>query len=437
MSEIPNLDIAWEEDSNGNIIHSKEGAWAMDLKKLQQEILAEKQLPEKKNHEKIREQKHKETLKESKKVHLIKKKVQSETTVILETPEKVDKKISIRDTLKRFKESLSFDEKDRKTIDLKGFHKHVNKLGKDSIMAMMLFGNSIKEKGPIQIKDTMAFSARNNLRDAWEKKIKLYGWSNPGLEKYYKKEVLPYVTWKRKMTPISREVWDTQIEEAIKKVRANLEIEKIFIKNPKKQDTLRKLIWLIGPAEMNSITFAELIDSTKPIRNEVFFNTILENAGPEFLAHFPALWDPYLSFGSSQLTDFAVWPDGGIWLMQRKYMKASLVPNDMRDIKIEDHHEWWYIFTIFNLKELLENSTDSQVAALNNALIDNPSKTKNQLIQYIAAAHNKPTEARKQFRNWIDDELVGKEFRTYLKSPTTKNNADKAGKNHTVQVALL
>ncbi len=431
------LDIAWEEDSHGNIIHSKEGVWAMDLKKLQQEILAENQVIKKKNHEKIQQKTQKETVKESKQINIIKKKAQSDTMAILEAPEKVKSKITIWDALKRFKESLSFNEKDRKTIDLREFHKHINKLGKDSIMAMMLFGNSIKEKGPIEIKDTMSFSAKNNLRDAWEKKIKLYGWSNPKLAQYYKKEVLPYITWKKKMVPISRQVWDAQIEEAIKKVRANLKIEQIFIKNLEKQDTLRKLIWLIGPAEMNSITFAELIDSTKPLRNEAFFNTILENAGPEFIAHFPALWDPYLSFGSSQLTDFAVWPDGGIWLMQKKYMKTSLVPDDMRKIQIQDHHVGWYIFTIFNLKELLENCTNSQVAALNNALADNPSKTKNQLIQYIAAAHNKPTEARKQFKNWIDDELVGKEFRPYLKSPTTKNNADKAGKNHTVQVALL
>jgi regulatory protein YycH of two-component signal transduction system YycFG len=91
------------------------------------------------------------------------------------------------------------------------------------------------------------------------------------------------------MSPISRKDWDRQIAEAIKKVNKNLEMHTIFTKNPEKQQTLRKLIGLIGPDEMNSIIFAELIDSTNPVLNEAFFNTILENAGPEFLGLFPAL----------------------------------------------------------------------------------------------------------------------------------------------------
>ena len=91
------------------------------------------------------------------------------------------------------------------------------------------------------------------------------------------------------MSPISRKDWDDQIASTIQKVNKNLEIDKIFVKNPEKQETLKKLISLIGPAEMNSIIFAELIDSVNPTRNEVFFNTILENAGPEFLGLFPAL----------------------------------------------------------------------------------------------------------------------------------------------------
>jgi hypothetical protein len=71
---------------------------------------------------------------------------------------------------------------------------------------------------------------------------------------------------------------------------------------------------------MNSITFAELIDSKDPARAEAFFNTILENFGDEFLYLFPALGDPYLSFGPAQLTKFAVAKDGGIGIMQRRFM---------------------------------------------------------------------------------------------------------------------
>jgi hypothetical protein len=118
-------------------------------------------------------------------------------------------------------------------------------------------------------------------------------------------------------------------------------------------------------------------------------------------------------------------------------MKQSFVPNDMRSITLKHHHEWGYIFTVFNLKELLEVCSDNQVKALKYALLEDPTTTKNQIIQYIAAAHNKPTEARKKFREWIDDELIGKEFRTYLTSATTKNNADKAGKNHRLQKTLI
>lgn len=428
---------SWTEDIHGNIISEKKTTMKQSNRKhLDKNKSAIDPLEALKKD--IRDEVEREKV--PKKVKKLQKKVKKSTQNILQQTEKTSLKKSIQTELWKFRDTLFIRNHTHTatTIDLTEFNKHINKLGKESIMAMMLFGNSYDDKKwPIIIKNSMSFDARGNLRDAWEKKIQLYGRENPSLKKYYHETVLPYIEWNKRMSPISRKDWDDQIASTIQKVNKNLEIDKIFVKNPEKQETLKKLISLIGPAEMNSIIFAELIDSVNPTRNEVFFNTILENAGPEFLGLFPALWDPYLSFGPSQLTDFAVWDDGGIGLMQKKYMSKKFVPDDMRDITLSDHHEGWYIFTIFNLKELLENCSNSQVEALNTALIEHPEKTKNQLIQYIAAAHNKPTEARKQFRNWIDDELVGKEFRPYLKSATTKNNADKAGKNHKVQIALL
>jgi hypothetical protein len=40
---------------------------------------------------------------------------------------------------------------------------------------------------------------------------------------------------------------------------------------------------------MNSIIFAEMIDSFHPQRNDAFFNTIIEKAGEEFLLLYPAM----------------------------------------------------------------------------------------------------------------------------------------------------
>jgi hypothetical protein len=144
-----------------------------------------------------------------------------------------------------------------------------------------------------------------------------------------------------------------------------------------------------------------------------------------------------VSFGPTQLTRKSVASDGGIGMIQKQHMQGSekLVPSDMMKIRWEHHILGGYIFALYNIRALVSKMNPKQVHILEAKIRSKDPIIKNQLAQYIAAAHNNPTKSRAAFLEWINKNLASEDLAPMIqKSPTARNNAKKAKINHKEQI---
>jgi hypothetical protein len=386
--------------------------------------------------------KQKEALSENRPVQvtMLASRVQWSVAKIMEAPRLDDAREKTRSALTELKweinPKISIYPGGSRKVDLSSLQRVMPKIADHISMSLMLFG---KWSGKtIDMPREVMANPRKNIDDAWQKKLKLYGGKNSSLMDFYTEKVLPYVRWEKEFRPISRKAWDEKVANAIRTTQKDLDLSRFFSENPEKNALMRSIVSKIWVAEMNSVTFAELIDSKNPERAEAFFNTILENFGDEFLYLFPALGDAYLSYGPAQLTKYAVADDGGIGILQKRFMNGGkMVPNNMNLIHSEDHHLGGYRFSLYNIYHLIKDASPKQVHIFWELLKRNSKDTMNKLAQYIAASHNSPSESRKKFLLWIDEGLTGRHLEDRVTRPTAQNNAEKARIHHSEQVASV
>lgn len=133
------------------------------------------------------------------------------------------------------------------------------------------------------------------------------------------------------------------------------------------------------------------------------FDFLLRNAGRQYIESFPALYDRYLSFGPYQFTSLALYDAGGKRgaSLINGICKPSQIPGSVSKLEGNQHHKAAYLFAVYNLAALV-NSLDEDTC---KALTREPcmkAVTPDVVLQYIAAAHHLPVNARNAFSDYAD-----------------------------------
>ena len=134
------------------------------------------------------------------------------------------------------------------------------------------------------------------------------------------------------------------------------------------------------------------------------FQFLLENAGVEFLASIPAIYDDKTSMGMYQFTEYAVYDTpnevrGASWV--NRCLKSGQIPGSVSRLSSDDQHRAAWMFAVYNIAfgiNKLKNEKQQKKAA---EVLSN----KKELLAYIAAAHHAPGPASSR----TEERRVGKE----------------------------
>lgn len=154
----------------------------------------------------------------------------------------------------------------------------------------------------------------------------------------------------------------------------------------------------------------ELFPSKSGSFNYVLLDTVLRNAGENYLQSIPALGDKYLSFGFYQFTSFAVRQDAEHTEGANVVANASKysIPGSVSALEGRMHHRAAYYFATYNLGRLIHRLNNTEA----NTLLSGACTT-SQLTQFVAVAHHNPKHALRNAEKWIH-EGCKKPLQSYL-----------------------
>lgn len=168
----------------------------------------------------------------------------------------------------------------------------------------------------------------------------------------------------------------------------------------------------------------ELFPSKSGDFNYILLDTLLRNAGENYLMSIPALGDKYLSFGFYQFTSFAVRHDAehveGANVVSMYSSKK--IAGSVASLSTEEHHRAASYFATYNIGRLFKRLNDKQVRYIREGRCDDSEWT-----QFVAVAHHNPKFAIKNADKWIQ-EGCSKPLVTYL-GPRLKAYAIKTKNN--------
>lgn len=191
---------------------------------------------------------------------------------------------------------------------------------------------------------------------------------------------------------------------------------------PRLSDNAVKLVGEMANRTNGKMILAYSLTELMPSVNDSEMNAneyefLLENAGAEFIASAPAVYDHWLSFGSLQFTSLALRHDS------EKTEGASLINQFMpKDKQIESSVKYassfnsqlkaGQLFAIYNIgrliQDILKDSNKQRKIDRLTVLFEKTPTMDVALLQYIASAHHNPGGARRAFEAWLDQGMNGK-----------------------------
>jgi hypothetical protein len=160
----------------------------------------------------------------------------------------------------------------------------------------------------------------------------------------------------------------------------------------------------VGGKDLVAYGMTEIMPTADGKLNMTVLEFLVRNYGPEFVYAIPARGDRYASFGFFQLTSDAVYDDGkrieGASRASRA-LKSGKLPGSVADVRGNLEFRGAYLFAIHNIASLVEQLGAKQMNKLRNL----PVRNHDDLIQFIAAAHNGPAHARSAAKRWIDADM--------------------------------
>lgn len=241
------------------------------------------------------------------------------------------------------------------------------------------------------------------LKTLWQMKEEKSGLTRPA----EKTRDNLFEEYNKKRTGMDLEMYKNEATSSVENVYNNLNWEKAgkkFKLNENKIDLLKEFAKEIKGSEILAYSLTELMPSDTGEINVKILDLLLKNAGREFVESIPAVYDHYTSFGPFQFTHYSIFNDGKKREGASKlaeFLNIDNFPSSVTNIRGNQNFEAAYLFAIYNLILLIKSLSSANIEKIKKYW----NKNEDDLIQYIATAHNKPADARKAARRWIDNDL--------------------------------
>jgi uncharacterized protein YoxC len=255
-----------------------------------------------------------------------------------------------------------------------------------------------------QVEKELTINFYDNLKKMWDMKNNRKSCS---IIKELSKNLME--DYNKKQTLMSIDDYLEEISHSIKNVNENIDwdlVGKMRRLTPQKTKILKKIAGSLTKEHIFSYSLTEIMPSNEGVKNIAVYDFLLKNAGREFIESIPALYDNLPSFGPYQFTPFAVYDDGkerrGASIPNQALPEEIKIPNDVTELRGNDHHKAAVLFAIVNIADALRGINNT--SKLNN-LEKKYNTHMDDIVEYIATAHHRPSNARKAFQRWVNNDL--------------------------------
>lgn len=278
-------------------------------------------------------------------------------------------------------------------------------------------------KGNVPDNHDINFS--DNLEKMWDIKLRIKN-VTPATKKR-SEDILRYYHDNPKITNISTFIDDAD-REALSGYKS-IDFKKLCVRLKIKGDKcagFKEMSKRIRGHNLIAYGMTELFPSYKGDFNYVMLDTLLRNAGENYIHSIPALGDKYLSVGMYQFTSFAVRHDSkrteGASIVS--IYSSKKISGSVADLREKEHHLAAYYFAVYNIGRLIRKLSKKDT----RHLVNSKKCSTLEMTQFIATAHHNPKYSIKNAKRWIKDKC-DKKFIIYL-GPKLTEYAKKTTSNY-------
>lgn len=272
-----------------------------------------------------------------------------------------------------------------------------------------------------KLPDSKVIDFNSNLKKMWDRKLKFRNVT--GATRSFADTALDRYEYNPGITNIGQFIQDADSETRIGYDGINFHKLCGNFKLSKSQCiTVRKTSKRIRGKHLAAYGMTELFPSHNGKFNYVMLDTLLRNAGQEYIFNIPALGDKYLSLGFYQFTSFAVRHDNerveGASVISK--FSSEKLPGSVSMLRQEQHHLAAYYFAVYNVIRLVRATKSHK--QLRSCDIG-------EVTEFVATAHHNPRQAIRNGSRWVQGgckvryiQHLGPKLTTYAKK--TANNLD-------------
>lgn len=261
-----------------------------------------------------------------------------------------------------------------------------------------LLGAYIGVRGKLPDVAEIDFGA--NLEYLWQRKLAI-----PGVSPATRKSAAAMVARYRDSYPDTKGIREYVSGVQVESARSTSSLDwaalcqKMRVQAPQ-CGALRVVSDRLGGRELAAYGMTELFPGLNGRFNYVLLDTLLRNAGENYLSEIPALGDTLMSKGPYQFTSHAVYAadtrQGASYVDQFLLDSTARVPGSVAALTGGQHHRAAKLFAVYNMGRLAQRLSPTQAATLSSGAC--PTE---QLTQFVATAHHMPTLAIKRAHAWI------------------------------------
>lgn len=263
----------------------------------------------------------------------------------------------------------------------------------------------------------------DTLLDQWNQKLRRPDVS-PATRKWASSIVANYKNSPRDTKSIKTYV--SQVDSAARQMHNSINYGQLCSKLKVSNCTaLYKTMGRIDGRSLTAFGMTELFPSDKGEFNYVMMDTILRNAGENYIQSLPSMGDNLLSTGVYQWTSYAIRRDdsgklGGVTIIDNfagRHLSGSVV-----HLKQRDNHKATFAMATYNIAMAMRGMSDTDANRLANVC------SSSGLNQAIAVSHHMPAPAWEGIRKWVKSGC-SKPIQSFL-NPHLKIYAQKTSANY-------
>ncbi len=199
--------------------------------------------------------------------------------------------------------------------------------------------------------------------------------------------------------------YQKHVQNAIDEVNKHIEwhiVKQAMHLDSRKQKLLAEVSKFLKAEHLTAYALTELMPSSDGELNKNVYEFLLKNAGARYIYSIPAIYDDRLSFGPYQFTSGALEDDGqhriGASVINAALPKGYKIPQNVSELRGNDHHKAAFLFAIYNLASLLQRLDEKEMDVFEKHwrvhIVG--------VTEFIATAHHLPGAAFSAAKRWLD-----------------------------------